>query len=74
MAYFKGEESDYETISDEINYLRELFGMPPITYKDIPCSRCHDIFKAQFLGKIKQTHFCYFCNLQLGRADQREHK
>lgn len=72
MAYFKGDESDHDTISDEINYLRAILGMPPITFKTIPCHQCHELFSAQFIGPKKQVHYCQTCHYRMGRADQRE--
>jgi hypothetical protein len=42
----------------QIELLRDVMGMAPITYKDVKCIHCDTVFKAQFIGRKKVQHIC----------------
>lgn len=69
VAYFGGDESDNQTITAEIKYLRELLGLPPIIEKTAECRRCNKTFLTQIKNGAKQVHFCRLCRYSISRTD-----
>lgn len=58
---WRGTEAQWDLIHDQdkqIELLREMLGMEPITYKQAKCSLCERKFLAQYVGIKKNQHHC----------------
>tara|TARA_R110000868_G_scaffold117454_2_gene311938 strand:- start:9 stop:227 length:219 start_codon:yes stop_codon:yes gene_type:complete len=58
---WRGTLAAWDLINDQdkqVELLREILGMEPLTYKEAKCSLCERKFIAQYVGIKKNQHLC----------------